>query len=217
MYGSTSYPPSPAQEPNHLSVARRAKHNFFLLVQANIVGKPPYLISLTYQEHLTDLKVGWKHFNAFIRQLRYRFGNEFRYLAVPEWQGNGRLHFHTLFWGLPEDLQYRPGLPEEVQNRIIARTWNRGFVDVVLTDGSPKLATYLSAYFSYSFVDEKMHGQQHYTASKNVFKPVIQKGLTPLMLNYWKEENGIKGVTPKFRREFDTKWYGTCVDEWWDL
>src|ERR1035437_6022100 len=79
----------------------QAKRNFRRLVGANLSKEKPLLISLTYKENMQDIHIGYKDYRSFIQAIRYEFGKDVKYIAVPEFQKRGAVHFHCLFWGLP--------------------------------------------------------------------------------------------------------------------
>src|SRR5690606_15820961 len=93
----------------------------------------PILATLTYRDNFTDLSGAYKHFSAFIQSLRHKFGKTFKYICVPEFQKRGAVHFHALFWGLPENL-----LSLERKSRTLATIWGKGFVYLKQTDGNEK-------------------------------------------------------------------------------
>ena len=190
----------------------RARKQFVRLAHANFDGQEsPIMISLTYGYFHSDLKQGWKHFNQFVRSMRFRFGSKFKYLAVPEWQSGGRLHFHCMFWFLPHRSR-----KHEMETRLYKQSWPHGFLDVVETDGSPKLVSYLSKYFMKTFDDPRMNCNQRYTASKNINHPIENKNLTGLQLDYLVAE---LGDLPKPYKDvsYRTQWLGECVERVYDL
>jgi len=74
----------------------QAKRNFRRLVGANLPSKP-LLISFTYNVFMGDITTGYRDYKSFVQALRYRFGKDLKYIAVPEFQKSGRVHFHALF------------------------------------------------------------------------------------------------------------------------
>lgn len=109
--------------------ARRAALVFKRLVSSNLEGTEyPVLITTTYRDNQTDLRIGYRDFHSFIKALRHKFGALFRYIAVPEFQRRGAVHFHALFWGLPNDIHIT-----ERHTRLIALTWKHGFVYMTMT------------------------------------------------------------------------------------
>lgn len=182
---------------------RHAVSSFRRLVLCNNAeSKPPLLITFTYADNQRDLKIAYKDFHACIRAMRNSFGGVFRYIAVPEFQKRGAVHFHALFWGLPESL-----CAEERSTRVVASLWKRGFVDVFLTDGSDKLSGYLAKYMSKSYADFRLRNFKAYRCSRNVKKPVVEKDLGGTM--FLNHVYGIGVDNPPCRDvEFDTQWMG---------
>jgi len=183
--------------------ANRAGMAFRRLVSANLgQSSPPLLVTCTYAQNQEDLRIGYKDFHAFIRAMRVTCGSEFRYIVVPEFQKRGALHFHTLFWGLPENLA-----KEERTTRMVATLWGRGFVDVYLTDGNEKISTYLAKYMSKSYCDIRLAGWRAYRASRNILRPRIERNLGGLA--FVSEVYGIGGDNPPCEdKEYATQWLG---------
>ena len=85
--------------------ARRASMAFRRIVASNLDGSSrPLLVTLTYRDNFTDLSGAYRHYSSFIQSLRSKYGKAFKYICVPEFQKRGAVHFHALFWGLPEEL-----------------------------------------------------------------------------------------------------------------
>ena len=86
-------------------------------------------------------------------RLRDKFPNA-QSLFVPELSPRGRIHFHGLIFNVPLSLgdthkDRRVILRgEERKKRVLARLWGEGFVDARKTDGSRKLAYYISKYIT---------------------------------------------------------------------
>jgi len=77
----------------------RSTMAFRRLILANMAeSAPPLLVTVTYSQNQTDPRIGYKDWNSFIGNLRYAFGSQFRYIAVPEFQKRGAIHYHALFW-----------------------------------------------------------------------------------------------------------------------
>lgn len=175
---------------------------FRRLILSNLTEHaPPLLITCTYAENQQDLEAGYKDFHAFIRNLRYRHGKEFRYICVPEFQKRGAIHFHSLFWGLPENLS-----SEERHTRLVASYWGKGFVDVFLTDGDNKLSTYLAKYMSKAHTDLRLIGQKAFRCSRNIKRPVTEKNV---MMVFLQHQYGVDGDnTPLREVNYNTQWLG---------
>jgi len=185
--------------------AERTRKNFIRIVRSNFGGEElPSLLTLTMRD-IVSLSVGYGCLTGFISNLRRVAGKGFRYVAVPEFQKRGAVHFHILVWGLPQIL-----IENERGNRYLQNLWALGYVDCVPTDGSPKLAGYLAKYMSKSMSDDRIAGQKAYVCSRNTLRPVSYAGhdISALPADFW----GSQSVTIS-KRTFDTKWMGRATYE----
>lgn len=176
---------------------------FRRLVIANMgQSTPPILVTCTYATNQTDLGIGYEDWKAFARNVKDTFGKEVRYIAVPEFQRRGAVHFHALYWGLPEGTHIT-----ERSTRLVASLWGRGYVDVYLTDGRENLASYLAKYMSKAYFDPRMFGKRMYRCSRNVLRPLVEKNVG---MWYLSERYGIGVDNPAcVDKSFMTKWLGT--------
>ncbi len=178
----------------------QAKKNFRRLVEANLDGDKPLLLSLTYEENMKDIHTAYKDLKSFIQALRYKFGKAFKYIAVPEFQKRGAVHFHALFWKLPITTR------QEKKDRVIAGMWGKGFIDVKETDGNQKISGYLAKYMAKAFTDRGLKNQKSYVSSRNVARPVIDRNTILLYALYQVAEN----AEPLYHKTYPTKWLGEC-------
>jgi len=187
--------------------ARSASMAFRRLVSANLgESENPILASFTYAKVVTDSRVAHENFKSFTGLLRNKFGKSVRYIYVPEFQKRGAFHFHALFWGLPIEL-----FREERRTRLVASLWGHGFVDLVLTDGHEKLATYLAKYMAKAFTDPRLSFQKAYVASRNVRRPVVWK---KAMLTALEFEHDLSTAETLQDKIYETKWLGQCRHRW---
>jgi hypothetical protein len=181
--------------------ARRASLAFRRIVASNLGGSTrPLLVTLTYRDNFTDLARAYKHLTTFIQSLRSKFGKNFKYVVVPEFQKRGAVHFHALVWGLPEEIFLR-----ERETRILAEIWGRGYVYLKETDGDEKLSFYLSKYMAKAFIDPRLKNQKCYVASRNIQRPIVQTG--PFYIPVVLEEFGVTEEAI-LDRTYQTKWLG---------
>lgn len=182
---------------------RRASNVFRRIVAANLSENDlPLLITLTYRENMDDLTIGYHDFRAFVQALRYKYGKSFKYICVPEFQKRGAVHFHALFWRLPVEV-----FTDERRTRTIAAMWDKGWVDMKVTDGNEKISGYLAKYMAKAFTDPRLKNQKAYTASKNIDRPRVVSGnyfFWPLIDEY------TLNSSPLIDKEFSTKWLGKC-------
>jgi len=184
---------------------RRAQRGFRRLVRANLVGDaPPAFLTLTMFQIL-PYEASCKLFTSFIATLRREQGEGFRYIAVPEYQRRGALHFHVLLWGLNEYAS------EESETRYFARLWLRGFCDAIITDGSPRLAGYFAKYMSKSMQDVRLNGKKAYFCGRNTLRPVSVSAtkIAEFKLQVIEQEVIHTGELT-FERTFDSIWLGRC-------
>jgi len=105
----------------------------------------------------------------------------FQYVAVPEFQKRGAVHFHAFLWGLPDELgDVRKGKTtlaygRERESRDIYKTWLHGYVDVVKSDGHPRHISYLMKYMVKSAVDLRLSHVKAYYMSRGIPKPLVFK------------------------------------------
>lgn len=185
---------------------KASRKSFHRLVRSNLgFGRVPILITLTYAENVEDIDISNKELNLFGKRLRRAFGNDISWISVPEFQKRGAVHYHMLLFGVSFDY-----VKQERSTRYIASLWGKGFVDVISTDGSPKLATYLAKYMSKALQDIRLIGKRGYSASHNVMRPVSLN--TPFQIAFARDNWEIGGVDnpPTKERKYDTKWLGRC-------
>lgn len=183
--------------------ASRASMAFRRLILSNLGGSDvPLLVTCTYAENQCDIRQGYKDFCSFIQALRYKFGKVFRYIAVPEFQKRGAVHFHALFWGLPKTV-----IETERHTRLVAGLWGHGFVYLKETDGNEKLSSYLAKYMAKSFIDYRLKNQKAYTCSRNLLRPQIVGGMNNFTLDAIVQELGVTGEA-KIDKTYDTHWLG---------
>jgi len=208
----------------------KCRNSFRRLVRANLsVNSAPALLTLNTGAIL-GIEEGYKAFTRLGQSLRYHFGKEVTWIAVPEFQKRGAVHFHVLIWGLPEEMpcvfskqfyydktgkKHRKHVcPKERDcerhNRRIAPLWAIGYADIMQTDGGPKLSSYLAKYMSKAMHDKRLLGKKGYSASRNVMRPVSLN--TSLQISYFKEDWGLDVNTPiALQKEYATMFLGRCV------
>ena len=114
----------------------------------------PLLVTLTFRGDASDASFANDALRRFQVRLRVKYP-EARSVFVPELSPRGRVHFHGLLFNVPMSLGdtrvgRRGRLPdgEERTTRTIANLWGEGYVDVLKTDGSGRLAGYISKYIT---------------------------------------------------------------------
>lgn len=153
---------------SNLSVQRLARSNF------NIWES---FITLTFSTHITDISIANKKFNQFISNVR-RIKIDFKYLAVPEFMKNGRVHYHLLSNLILDDViikyqKNKKGRAVNIDSLYDIRFWSYGFcrVDFVKSNYK-KIFSYLTKYMTKD-IDNKLFGKKRYFYSQNLKKPVV--------------------------------------------
>jgi len=182
----------------------RLKRVFERLVFSNCLRQCKALLFTFTFVGIMDISGGYRSFHSFTKRLRRLYGSDFRYIAVPEFQKRGSIHFHVLIWGLPDRL-----LKDERSTRSIQRLWGYGYVDIVQTDGSPKLARYLSKYLFKLLQDDRLFHQKAFVCSRNVLRPVRLAFKSAFALSSYIFDLELS-TPPSFQRVYNNKWLGRC-------
>ena len=190
----------------------QAKRNFRRLVGANLDGEKPLLMTITYEENMTDITVGYSDYKSFVQALRYRYGKEFNYIVVPEFQLRGAVHFHALFWSLPSpEVLLKERLTGYYKNvsPTLSKIWDHGFVFLKETDGHGKLSSYLAKYMAKAFVDRRLKNQKAYASSRHIKRPIIDTMIMPTLYQFVGEND-----LPILDEKYPTRRMGQCHRRW---
>lgn len=183
---------------------RRASMAFRRLAQANLTrSTKPVFLTLTYAEDIKDPTRAYQDFNAFTKRLKKELGEDYCYIAVPEFQDKykrGVIHFHALVWGITPDMVER-----ERDTRRIAKIWGKGFIDLVQTDAHEKIASYMAKYMAKNFTDTRLFKHKAYLFSRNCYRPNVDKNAIALSYIY---EYDLSTIDPLQDVEFQSQWMG---------
>jgi hypothetical protein len=108
------------------------------------------MLTTTFRDNVTDMDEAWSVFKYFTKLMRQRYGKRFAYVAVPEFQKRGAVHFHI-------------ALNDYYHVNTVRRLWRRaaghrgGNIDITSpkkfgkNSWNPKrIAQYISKYISKS-------------------------------------------------------------------
>jgi len=208
----------------------RLKKGFARLVRVNLARDSDVTLLTLTMARRVRLSTAYGYFTGFAHCLRKKLGKDFQYIAVPEFQKKGRVHFHCIVWGLSDELILNEGSTgkgikgkrrfaewldkkgygiERLGNtRFLQRIWGYGFCDLTPTDGSSKLASYLSKYMSKAVFDKRILSQKAYVSSRGIVRP-MQTSLHEVG-GYAKELWGVDESNLTYSRDFDSMWLGRC-------
>ena len=113
----------------------------------------PLLVTLTFNGDASDASYANDSLRSFQVRLRAKYPLA-QSLFIPELSPRGRIHFHGLLFNVPLSLgDTRQGgrcisHGDERKTRTLAKLWGEGFVDATQTNGSGRLAYYISKYIT---------------------------------------------------------------------
>lgn len=163
------------QERNREKVLHRARQEIRRTVSANCGGwrdargRPirPKFLTLTFAENITDLSTANHEFKLFILRLGNKVGGRrnqscLKYLAIPEFQKRGAVHYHVIFFNLPY-------IPWET----IRACWRHGDITINAIDKVDNVGAYVSKYLSKDLCDERLKGKKCYFKSKGLLQSEV--------------------------------------------
>mgnify|MGYP000358220771 CR=1 FL=1 len=146
------------------SSALRAKRSLLRLVEANVGqygDSKPVFATLTQKENQVSLPISNRRFSEFIKRLNYELGMKLKYVAVPEFQKRGSVHFHIVFFNLPF-----------LHVKKFEKIWGYGMTNVQLMKKANRTGAYLAKYFTKAVQDPRLYQKKAYFSSRGLKKPV---------------------------------------------
>lgn len=149
-------------------------------------------MTLTFAKNITNLKEANYIFNQFIKRITYKYG-DFEYLAVPEFQKRGAVHYHLLC-----------KLPF-VKVSELQRIWQQGFIKINKIDNVNNVGAYVCKYLTKDMFNERSFGKKKFFRSQSLSQSIE-------LLGYWATkfvEKFLALLTPVFEKSFESEWVGT--------
>lgn len=136
------------------------------------ISKWKSFITLTFADNITEIDEANKQFNIWrtaIKQVK----PDFIYLAVPEFQKRGAVHYHVLSNISLEDKNIIT--PQEDNPEYYdVKYWKYGFSAFDDVSGDvKKIIGYISKYMTKD-ADSRLYGRRRYLCSRDIEKPIIQ-------------------------------------------
>ncbi len=148
-------------------------------------------MTLTFADNITDLKQANYEFNKFVLRLSYKYP-KFEYLAVPEFQKRGAVHYHVIC-----------NLPF-VHYSEIREIWGQGNIDIKQINNVTNLGAYVCKYLSKDMFDERTFGKKKFFRSQTLSEAIEILGyLAKLFV-----ERFLSLLTPVFEKTFESEWVG---------
>lgn len=140
----------------------RAKRTVKRLINANLNrwGQKPKFLTLTFAEHVTDIRGANYEFKKFRQRLEYKHKIKLKYVAVVEFQKSGRIHYHVIIFNLPY-----------TDANELAEVWANGFIKINAIDNIDNVGAYVVKYMTKDIEDERLKGEKCYFTSRGLKKP----------------------------------------------
>ena len=192
-----------AKEPKQLSILdklnlKKLKMQFSLnrtrTEIRRLVNSNPQLnkfLTLTFAENITDLKTANYAFNQFVKRISYHYPT-FEYLAVPEFQKRGAVHYHLLC-----------NLPF-VQVSELQEIWSNGFVKINKIDEVNNVGAYICKYLGKDMFDERAFGKKKFFRSQSLFTAIELLGWTAMKF----VDKFLSLLKPVYEKIFVSEWSG---------
>lgn len=124
----------------------------------------PILITITIAENISDINMTNNWFTKYIIKLSKAFPEvRLKYLAVPEFQKRGSVHYHCIFFNLP----FRNNIKQ-----IFQSNWVFGYTQVKATNRIKNIGKYISKYLTKSFSARGLMYKKSYFISRGLLKPL---------------------------------------------
>ncbi len=128
---------------------------------------PTIFLTLTFEENLTSVSKAAYEYKKFIQKLNYKVSNSkkslLEYIAVPEFQKRGAVHYHAVIFNLP----YMKNIYDEL-NEI----WGKGYFIIKTVNDIGLASAYLTKYLRKEIEDGRLSARRRYYPSKGLKKSV---------------------------------------------
>lgn len=149
-----------------------------------LVNSNPQLnkfLTLTFAENITDWVYANNEFKKFIKRLNRRYA-DFKYIAVPEFQKRGAIHFHLVCNVRYLSIQELDGLRS---------LWGNGWIDLQRIDKIENVGAYMAKYMSKQNCDKRFFHKKKFFRSLKLLLPQIIQGLKNVFdfnafMDFWK-------------------------------
>lgn len=156
-------------------------------------------MTLTFGTEVMSLDLANSKFKTFIQRLKVRYPN-FKYLCVPEFMKNGRVHYHLLC-----NIPY-------IDNLQLTNIWGNGFTFIRRIDNIDNLGAYICKYLGKANFDPRYFQHNKFFYSYNLLRPIIidtyKQVIHILTILYTKI---YKQITHYYNFEFYSKYLGNII------
>jgi len=163
-YGKTPPPRTGKNEKSPSSISR-TRTNLYRLVNCNLENNKkikPTFCTLTYKKNQTNRKQATSDLRLYHQRLSYYTNTSLRYIAIPEFQKRGAIHYHIIYFNLPF-------IPVEV---LAKKIWGHGQVDIHLLSQIKNTSAYVSKYITKETLDKRHKGHRLLITSRGLKRPI---------------------------------------------
>ena len=176
-------------------------------------GAGDSFITLTYAENMRDLEKADDDFKKFVKRFKYQFSlDDFKYIAVREFQKRGAIHFHVLCnWNRRFESEEEI---KECERYFGEKLWGHGFVDIKPIDHVDNVGAYLIKYMTKNIAIELFKGKKMYLCSKGLERPITFRGEEAERIMELYELKNKKEV---FTNNYESEYFGTITYKEYNL
>jgi len=174
------------------SAPRRAR----TCIRRHIMGSAcDRMLTLTYKENFTDRDAADRHVTALLRVIK-KWHKGIGYLAVPEYQKRGAIHWHIAL-----NIRVDATRTREAWSKILGTEGLSGNINLQYFPSAAKQAAYLAKYVSKDMDDPQRGSRKRYKRNRGLVIPQ-----TVVLLHSMEE-----GFA-KFHEIAGEKWYGDYLE-----
>jgi hypothetical protein len=165
------------------------------------------MLTLTTKENISDLSITSPMLTLFMKRFNYEISQgekeaQLKYVAIPEWQKRGAVHYHIALFNMPY-----------VKQEVLTDIWGQGYIWISRSDRVRDLGHYLTKYMTKGFDDERFKGHRRYSSSAGLKRPVV--------VYEQDTARAIKDELPIsakiYQKEIQTEFHGAVKYEVYDL
>lgn len=189
------------KEKNYKQQSIKRRNNVRRLTCANFNDGDKFF-TLTFAKNETDIRKCNKELKKFVKRLKYNYNLEnFKYLAVIEFQERGAIHYHMIC-----NLPY-------IKQEKLQELWGHGFVWINQIKNVDNVGAYIVKYMNKDLSDVRLQGEKAYLYSRNLKKPLeitnTKNENRDLFLFYNNMvEKKIKNIAPSYESEYENEFLG---------
>jgi len=147
----------------------RARRKIKRLINSNtfVYGYRPIFVTYTFASNVTSMREANAVFKAHHDRLRKRIvGRSLRYVAVPELQKRGAIHYHAVYFDLPYIARIKD---------IFAESWGQGFVQIKAIDHVRNVGAYIAKYFGKQWDRHRVKSSKSFYSAVNLYQPEVYR------------------------------------------